>query len=103
MFKEKARPSVHERRHILDIQEEAEDERGISTRMEISSLAMRRRLKGEGHAPVFREKLRDTSFQTYKPVTLKCVVVGNPLPTVSWYLLSTSLFEFNEKFCCRLS
>ncbi|XP_014667689.1 PREDICTED: twitchin-like isoform X2 [Priapulus caudatus] len=85
LYSEKARPSVHERRRILDIQDEAEDDRGVSTRVQISNLAMRRRLHGEGHAPVFREKLHDTSFRANVAVTLKCVVVGNPLPNVSWY------------------
>jgi len=39
----------------------------------------------EGFSPIFKEKIKETTIQVGETVTLRCQVVGNPAPKLSWY------------------
>jgi len=39
----------------------------------------------EGFSPIFKEKIKETTIQVGETVTLRCQVVGNPPPKLSWY------------------
>ena len=38
-----------------------------------------------GFSPIFKEKIKETTIQVGETVTLRCQVVGNPAPKLSWY------------------
>ncbi len=53
-------------------------------------------VEGEPIAPVFTEPLHTTKAKDGKPVTLQCLVEGNPKPTIAWFRQSTPIPESED-------
>ncbi|XP_072046919.1 titin-like [Amphiura filiformis] len=53
-------------------------------------------VEGEPVAPVFTEPLHTTKAKDGKPVTLQCLVEGNPKPTIAWFRQSTPIPECED-------
>ncbi|CAF0740265.1 unnamed protein product [Brachionus calyciflorus] len=58
----------------------------------------KRQLKGEGSAPIIREKLKDMFLLVGSVVTFRCRIEGNPTPKCFWYHNDKLIIGDDDRF-----